>query len=90
MYLRRCGLNEVQTGGLSSYSLTLMVLAHLQEEIKAGHDVFDLGEALYGFLLRYGEEFDYNGGELIQIIVQGTKKVPPARRTAACWCAGRP
>lgn len=30
---------------------------------KAGNDVFDLGEALYGFLLRYGEEFDYAGGE---------------------------
>ncbi|KAI8469643.1 MAG: hypothetical protein J3K34DRAFT_522009 [Monoraphidium minutum] len=61
VYLRRCGLNEVSNGGLSSYSLTLMVLAHLQEEIKAGNDVFDLGEALYGFLLRYGEEFDYAG-----------------------------
>ncbi len=24
--------------------------------------MFDLGEALYGFLLRYGEEFDYHGG----------------------------
>jgi DNA polymerase sigma len=35
VYLRRCGLNEVATGGLSSYSLTLMVLAHLMEEIKA-------------------------------------------------------
>ena len=34
VYLRRCGLNEVANGGLSSYSLTLMVLAHLQEEIK--------------------------------------------------------
>ena len=62
VYLRRCGLNEVSVGGLSSYSLTLMVLAHLQEEVKAGRDVFDLGEALYGFLLRYGEEFDYGGG----------------------------
>ena len=36
VYLRRCGLNEVVQGGLSSYSLTLMVLAHLQEEIKVG------------------------------------------------------
>ena len=36
MYLRRCGLNEVSNGGLSSYSLTLMVLAHLMEEIKVG------------------------------------------------------
>jgi non-canonical poly(A) RNA polymerase PAPD5/7 len=29
-YLRSCGLNEVATGGLSSYSLTNMVIAHLQ------------------------------------------------------------
>lgn len=30
------------------------VYAALQE----GCDVFDLGEALYGFLVRFGEEFD--------------------------------
>ena len=64
VYLRRCGLNEVVSGGLSSYALTLMVLAHLQEEVRAGSDIFDLGEALYGFLLRYGEEFDYGLGAL--------------------------
>jgi hypothetical protein len=29
-----CRLNEVNTGGLSSYSLTNMVIAHLQEELK--------------------------------------------------------
>ncbi len=33
-YLKACRLNEVMTGGLSSYSLTNMVLAHLQEELK--------------------------------------------------------
>lgn len=27
---------------------------------QAGRDIFDLGEALYAFLLRYGEEFDYS------------------------------
>ncbi|KAG2500643.1 hypothetical protein HYH03_001410 [Edaphochlamys debaryana] len=58
-YLKACRLNEVNTGGLSSYSLTNMVIAHLQEELKAGHDVSDLGETLYTFLLRYGEEHDY-------------------------------
>lgn len=26
---------------------------------QAGRDIYDLGEALYAFLLRYGEEFDY-------------------------------
>lgn len=33
-YLRSQGLNEVQSGGLSSYSLCNMVVAHLQEELK--------------------------------------------------------
>eukprot|EP00879_Flechtneria_rotunda_P006431 GHRR01006759.1.p1 GENE.GHRR01006759.1~~GHRR01006759.1.p1 ORF type:complete len:331 (+),score=91.01 GHRR01006759.1:418-1410(+) len=58
VYLRSCGLNEVANGGLSSYSLTNMVLAHLLEELKDGHDIYDLGETLYGFLLRFGDEFD--------------------------------
>jgi hypothetical protein len=26
--------------------------------VQEGCDVFDLGEALYGFLVRFGEEFD--------------------------------
>lgn len=26
--------------------------------VQDGHDIFDLGETLYGFLLRYGDEFD--------------------------------
>lgn len=33
-YLKACRLNEVNRGGLSSYSLTNMVIAHLQEELK--------------------------------------------------------
>eukprot|EP00198_Chlamydomonas_reinhardtii_P004174 XP_001693510.1 poly(a) polymerase [Chlamydomonas reinhardtii] len=59
-YLKACRLNEVNSGGLSSYSLTNMVIAHLQEELKSGHDVSDLGETLYTFLLRFGEEHDYS------------------------------
>eukprot|EP00195_Chlamydomonas_chlamydogama_P017015 CAMPEP_0202894832 /NCGR_PEP_ID=MMETSP1392-20130828/4140_1 /ASSEMBLY_ACC=CAM_ASM_000868 /TAXON_ID=225041 /ORGANISM="Chlamydomonas chlamydogama, Strain SAG 11-48b" /LENGTH=516 /DNA_ID=CAMNT_0049579635 /DNA_START=427 /DNA_END=1974 /DNA_ORIENTATION=- len=58
-YLKSLGLNDVATGGLSSYSLCNMVIAHLQEELRAGRDIYDLGETLYSFLLRYGEEFDY-------------------------------
>lgn len=27
--------------------------------MKGGRDIFDLGESLYSFFLRYGEEFDY-------------------------------
>jgi len=33
-YLKSLGLNEVASGGLSSYSLCNMVIAHLQEELK--------------------------------------------------------
>ena len=33
-YLRNQGLNEVSSGGLSSYSLCNMVIVHLQEELK--------------------------------------------------------
>jgi DNA polymerase sigma len=109
-YLRSCGLNDVATGGLSSFALTNMVLAHLMEELRvgcraprhsscvlpccwllllarpaavswpraagarqqqpldgrpcspvlqSGNDIYDLGECLYSFLLRYGDEFDY-------------------------------
>uniref|UniRef100_A0A7R9V042 Poly(A) RNA polymerase mitochondrial-like central palm domain-containing protein n=1 Tax=Chlamydomonas euryale TaxID=1486919 RepID=A0A7R9V042_9CHLO len=58
-YLKHLGLADVATGGLGSYSLCNMVLAHLQEELKAGRDIFDLGESLYSFLLRYSAEFDY-------------------------------
>jgi DNA polymerase sigma len=34
VFLRSCGLNEVANGGLSSFSLTLMVLAHLMQELQ--------------------------------------------------------
>jgi non-canonical poly(A) RNA polymerase PAPD5/7 len=61
VFLRSLGLNEVANGGLSSFSLTNMVLAHLQEELKLGADIYDLGETLYSFLCRYGDEFDYDG-----------------------------
>lgn len=53
VFLRAAGLNEVANGGLSSFSLTNMVLAHLQEDLKAGQDIYDLGESLYGFFCRW-------------------------------------
>lgn len=31
----------------------------LRAPLQSGRDVFDLGETLYSFFLRYGEEFDY-------------------------------
>lgn len=60
-------LNNTANGGLSSYSLTNMVVAHLMEEARAEGQQptgnllapCDLGELLYSFLLRFGREFDY-------------------------------
>lgn len=34
VFLRSCGLNEVANGGLSSFSITNMVLAHLLQELQ--------------------------------------------------------
>jgi non-canonical poly(A) RNA polymerase PAPD5/7 len=34
-YLKAANLNDVASGGLSSYSLTNMAIAHLQVELKA-------------------------------------------------------
>lgn len=54
--LKHRHLNEVFTGGLSSYSLLNMVVAHLQADGGGGGD---LGRALLSFLERYGRMFDY-------------------------------
>jgi non-canonical poly(A) RNA polymerase PAPD5/7 len=34
IYLRSCGLNEVANGGISSFALTNMVLAHIMDELR--------------------------------------------------------
>jgi hypothetical protein len=34
VYLRSCGLNEVANGGISSFALTNMVLAHIMDELR--------------------------------------------------------
>ena len=63
-------VNEVHSGGLSSYSLVNMVIAHLQAEgygtglegvteRKVADPAWDLGELLWGFLMRFGKAFDY-------------------------------
>lgn len=36
VFLRSCGLNEVANGGLSSFSITNMVLAHILQEMQVG------------------------------------------------------
>ncbi|KAL6759735.1 hypothetical protein V8C86DRAFT_1243488 [Haematococcus lacustris] len=57
-YLKVKELNEVASGGLSSYGLTYMVLAHLMEEGRQGRDVEDLGLMLLSFFRRYGCAYD--------------------------------
>ena len=55
--LQEAGLNEVFTGGLSSYSLGLMAIAHMKADPSA-----DLGDLLIGFFHRFGTgstTFDY-------------------------------
>lgn len=41
VYLRSCGLNEVANGGISSFSLTNMALAHLMDELRVGVGVLE-------------------------------------------------
>ena len=61
-------MHEVGSGGLSSYSLINMTIAHLQAEqysmtdtgLPVSHGLLDLGNLLWGFLIRYGDVFDYN------------------------------
>ena len=56
------GLNEVFTGGLGSYSLYNMVIAHLLDHRKLAKPSKadgSLGGLLVSFLRRYGHDFDY-------------------------------
>jgi DNA polymerase sigma len=48
VYLRSCGLGEVMNGGLSSFSLTNMALAHLMEELKVDNHGRAAGGAFRG------------------------------------------
>jgi hypothetical protein len=58
-----CGCSEQLRGPVRwSSPLHLSVAPAPAYPVQSGNDVFDLGEALYGFLLRYGEEFDYHSG----------------------------
>jgi DNA polymerase sigma len=61
-FLARKALSESYTGGLSSYSLLLLLTRFLQETSGGGPSqeagVEDLGALLIGFLRFYGERFD--------------------------------
>jgi len=49
--------------------------------LQAGRDIYDLGESLYAFLLRYGEEFDYET-EAVSVASGGIV----SKRVRACVC----
>jgi len=75
-FLLQRDLNEVFTGGLSSYCLILMVVSFLQ--VHARHDVVDedanLGVLLLEFFELYGKNFDYQS---LAIRVTGTGAYVP-------------
>ena len=56
--LKAYHLGEVRDGGLGGYSLTNMVMAHVQETLKAGRSLHDFGDLLVSFFLRFGHQFD--------------------------------
>ena len=93
-------LNEVHHGGLSSYSLVNMVIAHLLSE---GHQLTedgrqppvvntDLGQLLWGFLIRFGKAFDYfDNAVSVQQVSGGSSVMPGVLRTCSglwlsCMC----
>ncbi|XP_003747415.1 non-canonical poly(A) RNA polymerase protein Trf4-1 [Galendromus occidentalis] len=62
-YLSLHGLNEVFHGGISSYSLTLMILSFLQlhpEQEMVRSDKPETGKLLVEFLEFYGDRFEYD------------------------------
>jgi non-canonical poly(A) RNA polymerase PAPD5/7 len=88
VFLKSRGLNDVATGGLGSFALVNMIVAHLLEEEKAAAGgggagkraaaaassssaSEDLGEALYGFLLRYGDGYDFDYGRDAVAVAHG-------------------
>lgn len=62
-FLRQRALNEVFTGGLSSYGLSLMVISHLQMHIsnvtEKDFSTTSLGTLLLDFFALYGIYFNY-------------------------------
>ena len=80
-------------GGLSSYSLVNMVIAHLLSE---GYQVTedgsqlpvvntDLGQLLWGFLTRFGKAFDYfDNAVSVQQVSGGGRALPGVMR----FCSG--
>lgn len=57
--LKQARLNDRATGGVGSYCLLNLVMAHLQAEgVQAGTPA-NMGQLLLSLLLRFGKDFDY-------------------------------
>lgn len=56
-FLKGRKLQDVKDGGLSSYGLTHMVIAHLQKQLKLKCDINNKGLMLLRFFQQYGKKF---------------------------------
>lgn len=92
MLLRHDRLADASTGGLSSFALALMAIAHLKaSEKEAVYRTEDFGEQLLGFLRRYGRNFDLmtdgvapgRGGIVCKSAVPGMQKILHASYSAS-------
>lgn len=101
LFVQQYKLNEVHNGGLSSYSLVSMVVAHL---ISEGYTIdgsvpsldpsaLDLGKLLWGFLERYGNRFDYEDQAVsvreVQAVIRLRNYIMGIHGIQSCYCAGR-
>uniref|UniRef100_A0A7S1NBM9 Polynucleotide adenylyltransferase n=1 Tax=Eutreptiella gymnastica TaxID=73025 RepID=A0A7S1NBM9_9EUGL len=66
--LRGAGLNNVYSGGLSSYAITLLVISFLQMhpyyKLPEARDRYALSDLLIDFLIFYGKDFNYHSTAL--------------------------
>lgn len=92
MLLRHEGLADGSSGGLSSFALALMAIAHLKaSEKERGRVIEDLGVQLPGFLDRFGRKFDLiedgiapgKGGIVPKAAVPAMRKVLQASSSSA-------
>lgn len=59
-FLRDLGLNDPYTGGLSSYSLVVLLYNYWRESLQFGYPTTDCGCLLYGFLTMFVLRFESN------------------------------
>lgn len=57
-FLKAYHVSEVQDGGLGGFALANIIVAHIQETMKAGQPTCDLGELLMSFFNRYAHIFN--------------------------------